>query len=60
MTERILEEFEQDIDDLCFLPSDGGVFEVVADDRLVYSKKATGRHADYDEVLQSLREHRGG
>jgi hypothetical protein len=31
------------------------VFEVVADGKLIYSKKATGRHADYDEVLGSVR-----
>ena len=28
----------------------GGVFEVIVDGRLIYSKKETGRHADYDEV----------
>ena len=37
------------------LPSKGGVFEVVVDEQLIYSKKATGRHAEYDEVLASIR-----
>ncbi len=37
------------------LPSKGGVFEVVVDGRLIYSKKATGRHAEHDEVLASIR-----
>ena len=37
------------------MPSSGGVFEVTADDELIYSKKATGRHAEYDEVLAALR-----
>jgi selenoprotein W-related protein len=40
------------------IPSRGGAFEVVVDGDLVYSKKATGRHAEYDEVLSSVREKR--
>ena len=31
--------------------SSGGVFEVSVDDRLVFSKKALGRHAKPGEVL---------
>ena len=37
------------------MPSRGGVFEVEVDGELVFSKKATGRHADYDEVLKVIR-----
>lgn len=37
------------------IPSDGGVFEVVLDGDLIYSKKATGRHAEPDEVAGLLR-----
>jgi hypothetical protein len=32
------------------------VFEVVADGRLVFSKKQTGRHADPEEVIRAIRE----
>jgi selenoprotein W-related protein len=38
------------------VPSGGGVFEVALDDDLVYSKKATGRHAEAEEILSVLRE----
>jgi selenoprotein W-related protein len=31
--------------------SSGGVFEVTVDDRLVFSKKRLGRHAEPGEVL---------
>jgi selenoprotein W-related protein len=55
----LLEEFEQDISDLKLVPSRGGVFEVVVDGDLLYSKKATGRHAEHDEVLKLLRERAG-
>jgi len=55
LTERLLEEFEQQISDLTLIPSRGGVFEVTVDDELLYSKKATGRHAEHDEILAQLR-----
>lgn len=38
------------------MPSGGGVFEVALDDNLVYSKKATGRHAEPEEILATLRD----
>jgi selenoprotein W-related protein len=37
------------------VPSRGGVFEVEVDGELVYSKKATGRHAEHDEILKEMR-----
>lgn len=50
MAGQILEEFEHKIDDFTLIPSGGGVFEVMVGEQLVYSKKQTGRHTDYDEV----------
>jgi hypothetical protein len=35
------------------------VFEVVVDDDLVYSKKATGKHAEPEQVLKEIRERAG-
>jgi selenoprotein W-related protein len=51
----LLEEFELGIESLKILPSKGGVFEVTVDGDLVFSKKASGRHAEFDEVLATLR-----
>ena len=56
MVEQLLAEFERHIDDLVIIPSAGGVYEVMAGDELIYSKKETGRHAEYDEVAAPLRE----
>jgi selenoprotein W-related protein len=42
--------------ELTMLPSSGGVFEVTVDDRLVFSKKALGRHAQPGEVLELIRQ----
>jgi predicted Rdx family selenoprotein len=36
------------------IESRGGVFEVVADEVLIYSKKQTGRHPTWEEVRASL------
>jgi selenoprotein W-related protein len=36
-----------------------GVFDVEVDDTLVYSKAATGRHAEPGEVLARVRDHLG-
>jgi selenoprotein W-related protein len=55
MAESLLTEFEQSIEELTLIPSSGGVFEVTVGDELVYSKKATGRHAEAAEVLESVR-----
>lgn len=56
MVEKLLKEFEFKIDSVRVIPSTGGVFEVMADDDLVYSKKQTGNHADYEDVAGPLRE----
>ena len=56
MADQLLEEFEHEVEELTFIPSKGGVFEVVVDDRFAYSKRETGRHADYEEVAVVVRE----
>lgn len=40
--------------DVELVSSGGGVFEVEVDGRLVYSKKATGRHCTEQEVCQAI------
>jgi len=37
------------------IPSSGGVFDVTVDGRLVFSKKAVGRHAAPGEVVGLLK-----
>ncbi len=46
----------QDLDaEVKLLPSGGGVFEVVVDGTLTYSKKATGEFPDDDVLLRDLK-----
>ena len=52
----MLTEFLHQIESLTLLPSSGGRFEVKADDTLIFSKKALGRHAEGGEVARLLRE----
>lgn len=56
MAEQLLEEFEHQITSFGFIPSSGGVFEVVVEGDLVYSKKETGQHAEYEQVAGPIRE----
>lgn len=53
MEARIREEFPDAEVEL--IESGGGVFEVEKDGELIYSKKRTGRHAEWDEVRDRLR-----
>ncbi len=36
------------------IESSGGRFEVIADGKLIFSKKATGRHPTHEEILEAL------
>jgi selenoprotein W-related protein len=56
MAEQLLDEFEEKISRLTLIPSGGGRFEVMLDDRMVYSKAETGLHPDYEAVAIPLRE----
>ena len=46
----MLKLYPYEITELTLLPSKGGRFEVVVDGALVYSKLATGRHANSGEI----------
>ena len=55
MAEAIFDEFGQAYD-IHLIPSRGGLFEVTVGGELVYSKKATERHAEYEtDVAPHLR-----
>jgi selenoprotein W-related protein len=53
MEARILAEHPDATVEL--IPSSGGVFEVVRDGTLIFSKKRTGRHAEWEDVAPGLR-----
>lgn len=49
---KLLNEFEDQIEDIRVVPSGGGRFEVTVNGELLYSKLETGRHAEEDEIVQ--------
>ena len=54
MAEEILKAKKQDVAALRLIPSAGGVFEVTAGGKKIFSKKALGRHPEPGEILKSL------
>jgi selenoprotein W-related protein len=47
----LLSNYQHVIEEIRLVTGDNGAFEVVVDGNLVYSKHATGRHAEPGEVL---------
>jgi selenoprotein W-related protein len=47
----LLKHFEPEIESITLVPSDGGRYEITVNDKLVYSKLQTGRHAEPGEVV---------
>jgi len=60
MAEKLLEEHLMSIEAITLIPSSGGVYEVTVDGDLIYSKKETGEHAEYEQVAGPVRERLGG
>jgi len=55
---ELLKLFEDQIESIALIPADGGKFEVIADDRLLFSKLRLGRHAEPGEVARLVVEAR--
>ena len=58
---ELLQEFEAEIEAITLIPSDGGQFEFVVNDKLLYSKLMTHRHAEQGEIAGLLKKYiKGG
>mgnify|MGYP002857304152 CR=1 FL=1 len=55
MTDKILNEFKQDIETYTLIPSDGGRFEITVNGELVFSKLKEKRFPEYDEIHPQIR-----
>ena len=49
---ELLKHYESEIASISLIPSDGGKFEVKVNDKMMYSKLQTGRHADPGELVK--------
>lgn len=54
LTNELLHNLEPEIESIRLIPSDGGRYEISVNNELIYSKLATGRHAEPGEVLQMI------
>ncbi len=50
----LLHDYQHVIESLTFVTGAAGVFDVVVDDELLYSKTTVGRHAAPGEVLEAF------
>ncbi len=50
MTEQLITEFKQALEEVALVPASGGRFEVYVDGEMVFSKKEAGRFPKYEEV----------
>ena len=55
---ELLKLFEDQIESVALIPADGGKFEVMADDLLIFSKLSLVRHAEPGEVARLVVEAR--
>ncbi|GLX83954.1 hypothetical protein tloyanaT_02060 [Thalassotalea loyana] len=55
MAQELLTTFDGDIDEMSLLPGTGGVFEVYANDNLIWSRKDQGRFPEITELKQKVR-----
>ena len=53
--EALLFHYQHVIEELRLVTGSQGVFDVVVDDDVLYSKRAEGRHAERGEVLERFR-----
>jgi selenoprotein W-related protein len=51
----LLHEYQHVIEELTVVTGSSGVFDVELDGEVLYSKRATGRHAEPGEVLDLFR-----
>lgn len=51
---EILNKYGNNIKSLTLIPSGGGVFEVIKNDKLIFSKKESGRFPELNELFESL------
>ncbi|MCR1897582.1 Rdx family protein [Irregularibacter muris] len=54
LAKELLQTFKNDIEILTFYPSSGGVFEVKANDQLIFSKKQLDRFPEPREILEKI------
>lgn len=56
LAQELLTTFEEDLTSVALKPGTGGVFDIVLDGELIYSRKTEGRFPEAKEVKQLIRD----
>lgn len=56
MAQELLTSFDQEITELSLKPGKGGIFEIKANDQLIWSRKAAGRFPEISELKRIVRD----
>jgi selenoprotein W-related protein len=56
MAQELLTTFDQEISELTLKPGTGGIFEIRANDALIWSRKGQGRFPEITELKQLVRD----
>lgn len=56
LAQELLVTFETDLERIALVPGSGGVFDVLLDGEIVWSRAAEKRHADLPELKQRIRD----
>jgi len=56
MAQELLTTFDGDITELSLVPGIGGIFEIIANDTVIWSRKEQGRFPDIKELKQCVRD----
>jgi selenoprotein W-related protein len=56
MAQELLTSFETELAEVALQPGTGGIFEVLADGALVWSRKERGRFPDITELKRAVRD----
>ena len=51
---KILDKYGNAISHLTLIPSGGGVFEIIKNNQLIFSKKEKGRFPEFEEIFTLL------
>ncbi len=54
MAETLLHDHEDKLNGVTLIPSSGGVYEITFGDALIFSKKATGKFPEQEQIVQAV------
>jgi selenoprotein W-related protein len=57
MAQELLTTFETELGEVALIPGTGGVFEVMVDETMIWSRATQGRFPDIKELKQLVRDH---